>query len=166
MSEENEYYKDVAAKPLNSIQTNPVEVEPLSPTDERTWAMIAHLSMLLNLVTGFLGVGAALAIYLVYKDRSRYVAYQAIQSFLFQLIFWVGGWFLGGLLTTITWTIVGMLFVVVIGIILVPIAIVLTLIFFAPPVIAIVYSIIGGIRCSNGEDFRYWLVSEWALSMI
>jgi uncharacterized Tic20 family protein len=50
--------------------------------------MLAHLSVLLNLVTGFLGVGAALVVYLVYKDRSRYVAYQAMQAFLMQLIFW------------------------------------------------------------------------------
>jgi hypothetical protein len=66
-------------------------VDPLSPSDERTWAMLAHLSVLANLITGVLGPIAALVIYLVFKDRSRYVAYQSMQSFLFQLIWWVGG---------------------------------------------------------------------------
>src|SRR5262245_2287069 len=69
---------------------------PLSPADERVWAMLAHLSTLLNLVTGFLGPVAALVIYLAYKDRSRYVAYQAFQSFVFQLIGWVASGALAG----------------------------------------------------------------------
>ncbi len=130
---------------------------PLSPSEERTWAMLAHLSVLLNLVTGFFGVGAALLIYLLYKDRSRYVAYQALQSFFFQLIFWAGGGFLIGA----TWTVVGMLSVVIIGIFLIPVAILLTILFLVMPALAIVYGIIGGLQCSDGEDFRYWLIGDW-----
>nr|HID12339.1 DUF4870 domain-containing protein [Anaerolineae bacterium] len=53
------------------------------PSEERTWAMLAHLSVLLNLVTGLLGLVGALVIYL------------------------------------------------------------------------------GGIQCSQGQDFRYWLVGDW-----
>ena len=64
--------------------------EMMSPSDERTWAMLAHLSILANLITGALGPVIALIIYLVYKDQSRYVADQALQAFLFQLIWWVG----------------------------------------------------------------------------
>jgi len=56
--------------------------QPLSPQDERLWAMFAHLSVLLNLVTGALGPVGALIIYLTLKDRSRYVAFHAIQSLL------------------------------------------------------------------------------------
>ena len=62
----------------------------LSPSDERTLAMLAHLSNLLNPVTGFLGVFVPLGMYILYKDRSRYVAYQALQAFVLQLIWWVG----------------------------------------------------------------------------
>ncbi len=124
--------------------------------------MLAHLSVLLNLVTGFLGVGAALVIYLVYKERSRYVAYQAMQAFLFQLIFWAGG----GLLIGGTWAFVGALSVVIIGLLLIPLAIVLTLVFLIMPLIALVYGVIGAIQCSNGEDFRYWLIGDWALNFI
>ncbi len=53
--------------------------------------MLAHLSILANLVTGLLGPVIALVIYLALKDRSRYVAEQAMQSFIFQLVWWVGG---------------------------------------------------------------------------
>ncbi|HDS29109.1 MAG TPA: DUF4870 domain-containing protein, partial [Candidatus Acetothermia bacterium] len=117
---------------------------------------------LLNLVTGFLGIGAALVIYLVYKDRSRYVAYQAMQSFIFQLIFWAGG----GLLIGMMWAVVGALSAVLIGILLIPFAVILTLLFLLMPLLALIYGVIGGIQCSNGEDFRYWLVGDWALNLV
>jgi len=115
--------------------------------------MLAHLSVLTNLVTGFLGPVAALVIYLIYKDRSRYVAYHAMQSFVFQLIFWVGG----GILAGITWAISSVLAMVLIGCLLMPIA----LLFSVLPIIALVYGIIGGVQCNNGQDFKYWLVGDW-----
>ena len=96
---------------------------PLSPADERTWAMLAHLSILLNLVTGFLGPLVALGIYLFYKDRSRYVAYQSMQSFVFQLIWWVGA----GVVAGLAWLISGLLTIVVIGCCVMPIALAITL---------------------------------------
>ncbi|MCS7282309.1 MAG: DUF4870 domain-containing protein [Anaerolineae bacterium] len=126
---------------------------PMSPSDERTWAMLAHLSILLNLVSGVLGPVAALLIYLLLKDRSRYVAYQSLQAFLFQLIFWVGG----GALAAVAWAISGVLAAILIGVLCMPIAALLSLI----PIGAIVYGIIGGIQCSQGQDFRYWLIGDW-----
>jgi uncharacterized Tic20 family protein len=115
--------------------------------------MLAHLSVLLNPVTGILGPVAALVIYLVFKDRSRYVAYQSLQSLIFQLITWVGG----GILTGITAAIAGILSVVVIGVLLFPCVALLALI----PLAGLVYGVIGGIQCSQGQDFRYWMVGDW-----
>ena len=42
---------------MNAEQTPPVYTppEPLSPSDERMWAMVSHLSILVNLASGFLG---------------------------------------------------------------------------------------------------------------
>jgi uncharacterized Tic20 family protein len=130
-----------------------VSPNPLSPADERTWAMIAHLSILGNLVTGFLGPIAALVIYLVFKERSRYVAYQAMQAFVFQLIAWVGAWALAG----VVWTISGILSAVLIGILCMPLACLFSLI----PVAALVYGVIGGVQASQGQDFKYWLIGDW-----
>jgi uncharacterized Tic20 family protein len=148
--------------PVSNPTPQPMVVAPLSPADERTWAMLAHLSVLLNLVTGFLGVGVALLIYFIYKDRSRYVAYQAMQAFLFQLVFWAGG----GLLIGAMWAVVGVLSAILIGILLIPFAVVLTLLFLVMPVVALVYGVIGSIQTSNGEDFRYWLIGDWALNLV
>ena len=52
----------------------------MSAEEERTWSILAHLSMFLNLFTGFLGPVAALIIWLLYKDRSSRVAFNALQS--------------------------------------------------------------------------------------
>jgi uncharacterized protein len=128
-------------------------IQPLSPSDERTWAMLAHLSVLINLVTGLLGPVVALIIYLVYKDRSRFVAYHALQSLLSQLIWWVGG----GIIAAALWTIGGILTVICIGILIFPLALVASLL----PIYALVAGIIGAIQTSQGADFRYWLIGDW-----
>lgn len=127
--------------------------EAMSADDERTWALLAHLSVLLNLVTGFLGPVAAIVIYFAFKERSRFVRYHAMQSFLFQLLAWIGG----GILATVLWVISIPLVVVIVGLCLIPFAILASLI----PLAALVYGVIGGIQVSQGQDFRYWLVGDW-----
>ncbi len=137
-----------------NAEQNPTYFNALTTTsEERNWAMAAHLSSLINLVTGILGPVVAGVIYLSYKDRSRYIAYHALQSLILQLIVWVGG----GLLVTITWTVTGLLSLVVIGLCLIPFAILISLL----PVIAPVYAVVGAIQTSQGADFRYWLIGDW-----
>lgn len=130
---------------------------PMSGSEERTWAMLAHLSVLTNLITGFLGPVAALVIYLMFRDRSRYVAYHALQSMIFQIIWWGGG----GVLIGIMWATVGVLSALIVGIVLIPIACIFTPIIGLMPLAALVYGTVGGIQTSQGEDFRYWLVGDW-----
>jgi uncharacterized Tic20 family protein len=115
--------------------------------------MLAHLTTLLNLVSGFLGLVGALIIYLMYKDRSRYVAYQSLQSLVFQLVFWGGG----GILAGVAWAVAGLLSAIVVGICLMPIALIISVV----PLGAVIYGIVGAIQCNQGQDFRYWLVGDW-----
>jgi uncharacterized protein len=136
---------------------SPMPSQPLSPGDERAWAMVAHLSVLSNLITGFLGPVVALLIYLIYKDRSRYVAYHSLQSFIFQLIWWGGS----GVLIGLMWAVTGVLSALIVGVLLIPIALLLTPVFLLMPLGALIYGIIGGIQCSQGQDFKYWLVGDW-----
>ena len=130
---------------------------PLTPGDERTWGLLAHLSVLLNLLTGFAGPIASFVIYLVYKDRSRFVAYQALQSTIFQLLCWFGG----GVLIGLMWATVGVLSLLLVGIILIPFALVATLILVLLPLGGLVYGVVGGIQVSQGQDFKYWLIGDW-----
>jgi uncharacterized Tic20 family protein len=148
--------------PLQELSMPSISTEthnaPQSMTlgDERTWGTLAHLSTVLNLVTGFGGPIAALIIYIIYKDRSRFVAYHALQAMVFQLI-WLFG---GGVLIGTMWAIVGMLSVILVGIVLIPIAACITPLLALMPVGAIIYGIIGTVQVYHGQDFKYWLVGN------
>jgi uncharacterized protein len=131
---------------------------PLSPEEERQWAMIAHLGILVNLISGFLGPVVPLAIYMIYKDRSRYVAYHSLQGLVFQLIWWVGG----GILAGAAWAITGALSAVIIGLLCLPIACV----FSFMPLVALGYGIYAGLQTSQGQDFKYWLIGDWVRSTL
>jgi uncharacterized protein len=135
---------------------------PLSPSEERNWAMLAHLSVLINLVTGLLGALAALIIYLVFRDRSRYVAYHAMQSFIAQLICWGGV----GLIIAGIWAVTGMLSLVLIGLLCIPFACVITPLVMLLPVFNLVGGVWGGIQTSQGYDFKYWLVGDWVRGIL
>ena len=141
--------------PVPPLPVNPPQA--LTPGDERTWGMLAHLSTLLNLVTGFGGPIAALIIYLVYKDRSRFVAYHALQSMVFQLIWWFGG----GVLIGLMWAIVGGLSMILVGIVLIPLALLLTPLLLLLPIGALIYGVVGAVQVNQGQDFKYWLVGDW-----
>ena len=136
----------------------PVAPAPLSPAEERQLAMFAHLGVLVNLFSGFLGPVVPLAIYLIYKDRSRYVAYQSLQGLIFQIIWWIGG----GVLTGVVWTITGTLSAFLIGLICIPFACIIS----AMPLVALVYGVYAGIQCNQGVDFKYWLIGDWFRSTL
>jgi uncharacterized protein len=150
-----------ATSPVSALPPSPPALgkppQGMAPGDERTWGILAHLSTLLNLATGFGGPIAALIIYIIYKDRSRFVAYHALQAMLFQLIWWFGG----GVLIGLMWAIVGLLSVILIGIVLIPVAAIITPILALLPVGALIYGIIGAVQVSEGQDFKYWLVGDW-----
>lgn len=126
---------------------------PLSSSEENTLAMLAHLSILLNLVTGFLGLVPVVVIYFAYKDRSRYVAYQSLQAIIFQLVFFFGA----GILAAVVAILSAILTLVCVGLCGIPLAILLALI----PIGALVYGIVGAVESYHGRDFQYWLVGQW-----
>ncbi len=125
----------------------------LDPSEEGTLAMFAHLGVFLNLFTGLLGILPPLIIYMAYKDRSKYVAYQSLQALVFQGIFFIGA----GVLAGITWALSAALSIVLIGICGFPIALFLTLI----PVGALIYAVVAAVDSYHHRDFQYWLVGEW-----
>ena len=125
----------------------------LSSSEENTLAMFAHLSILLNLVTGFLGLVPALIIYFAYKDRSRYVAYQSLQAVIFQLVYFFGAAILAGIVAVVSTPLV----LVCIGLFGLVLALLLALV----PVGALIYGIVGAVETYHGRDFQYWLVGQW-----
>jgi uncharacterized Tic20 family protein len=127
-----------------------------SPTrEETTWAAISHLSVLLNLVTGFLGGIVAIVIYFIYKDRSRFVAYHAMQSFVFQAITWLGGGLISGLLIAFGGA---FSFLILPLLCLIPGFLILLLV-----PISLIYGVIGAVQVSNNGNFSYWIIGDWVL---
>ncbi len=112
----------------------------ISAQDERTWSVLAHLSMFLNLFTGFLGPVAALVIWLVYKDRSQKVAFHALESMWYQI-----GWLV---ILAVGWAITGLLTMILIGFLLIPVMAVVSVVPFAHAGYA-VYRVI------KGDEYRY-----------
>ena len=97
----------------------PPEVGAMSAGDERAWSAFAHLTTFLNVITGFLGPVAAFVVWLVYKDRSPTVASHALRSVFYQLA-WLSAIFVG-------WTVTIALMSVLVGFLLVPVMIPVTL---------------------------------------
>jgi uncharacterized Tic20 family protein len=113
--------------------------------EERTWSVLAHLSIFLNLVTGFIGPVAALVIWLVYRDRSSRVAFQALQSMWYQVA-WLVILFAGWAMTTL-------LMLVLIGFLLVPVMALITIVPF-------VHGAYAAYRVSKDDEYRYPLIAD------
>jgi uncharacterized Tic20 family protein len=64
------------------------------------------------------------------------------------------------------WAAVGVLSAVLIGIVLIPVAILMTLVLVLLPVGAVIYGIIAAIQVDQDQDFRYWLVGDWVRSTL
>ena len=100
---------------------------PLSDSDQRLWATLAHIG---PIIIGFV---APLVIWLIYKDRGRYVADQAKEALNFQIT------------VTIAATISSILIFAFIGIVLLP----------AVLIVALVLMIMAAIAANKGEAYRY-----------
>ncbi|MFN8482113.1 MAG: DUF4870 domain-containing protein [Anaerolineae bacterium] len=121
---------------------------PLTQGD-RIIAAIAHASVWLNLFTAFLGLAVAGGIWLLYRNRERWVAGQALQALFLQfgvLALIALTAILAALGKFTFWTIIGLLFF--------PLACVTGF-----GVIALfLYSIWGAVQALAGRDFRYPII--------
>jgi uncharacterized protein len=115
----------------------------MSVQDERTWSIIAHLSVLLELV-GLMPFGALL-VWLLYKDRSRKVRFHALQALWYQIA-WI--------VILVAYTLVSLILsLVIIGIFM----------FFLLPILALIPLIHGcyaAYRVSQGVEYRYPYIAD------
>jgi len=115
----------------------------MSPQDERTWSIIAHLSVLAALV-GLMPFGA-LIVWLVYKDRSEKVRFHALQALWYQIAWIV-------ILAAYTYVSL-VLSLVLIGIFM----------FFLLPILALVPLVHGcyaAYQVSQGVEYRYPFIAD------
>lgn len=115
--------------------------------DERMWSGLAHLSVFLNVFTGFLGPVAAFVMWLVYRDRSETVAFHALQSAIYQ-----SAWLI---LLAVGWTVTGLLTVVFVGFLLMPFML-------AASVVPFAHAVYAAYRIGKGHEFRYPFAADVA----
>ncbi|MBA2535211.1 MAG: DUF4870 domain-containing protein [Rubrobacter sp.] len=139
---EDEAVRDEAVGDEVAGEQGPVT---MGTQEERTVSVLAHLSIFLNLVTGFLGPVAAMIMWLVYRDRSRKVAFQALQSMWYQVAWLV--------ILAAGWAITGLLMLVLIGFLLVPVMALITLVPF-------VHGAYAAYRTSRDGEYRYPLIAD------
>ncbi|MBN1965876.1 MAG: DUF4870 domain-containing protein [Anaerolineae bacterium] len=154
------------------------EVRPVAglSEDERLWAALAHASALLTVAVGMVTGGwgvllmlfAPLVMYLMYRDRSDFIAFHALQAFALQLVGTVGWAMLllvGVLVLGIAIVISAIASIILVGIPFLLIFVVL-LVLFVPlslvlPVGMVVLSILGALNTYNGNDYRYPVIARW-----
>jgi len=143
--------------------------------EEMNWAAVAHASILLTLFLGLVtgGVAALLgpivpaAIWYAYRDKSAYVTEQARQATIFQLAGMVALLALttvGAIVVAVGWTVSAILVIVLVGLLLLPVMLVVTLLWIvgvvALPIAQVVYGCYAALEAYNGRPFRYRWIAD------
>jgi uncharacterized membrane protein len=109
-----------------------------------------------------------LAIYFMFRRRSDYVAFHALQAFVLQLVGTVGAFavlMVGGIVWTLGMVIALMAVVILVGFILVPlwgiVGVVLALLILVMPLATLLYGTIAAIETYNGRDYRFPVIAKW-----
>lgn len=144
--------------------------------DERLWAAVAHASAWITLFGGIVSVGAVLplsifiplAIYFIFRKKSDYIAFHALQAFVLQLIGTVGAAALlavGGVVWGVGMIVALLAVLALVGFVLVPlwglVGLGLLAVVVLLPLIMVFYGTLGAVECFRGRDFRYPYISRW-----
>ncbi len=110
---------------------------------------VAHLSILASPAIPFFSMVIPLLIWLLERnkpDKSEIIEFHGKQAFFYQVAVY--------LLTILLGIITVILSMILVGLILIPVLIIF-------PLVAIAYGVYGGIRVSQGENFRYIYIADF-----
>ena len=136
----------------------------MNTQDERVMGALAHIAALLPVM----GIIASIVIWVTQKDKSRFVAFQALQAIAYQLTFivvWLIGMacYMGTFFLTFAGGIMGSVnpdtSLLTGGLFFLPFLVFFGL--FALMGIWIIYAIIAAVMVFQGKDFRYFLIGRW-----
>jgi uncharacterized Tic20 family protein len=120
--------------------------ETMSPQDERTWSVVAHLSVLAGLV-GLVPFGA-LIVWLLYKDRSPRVGFHALQALWYQI-----AWLVIFTVYVLVTVVVSIVTLGIAAIVLVPLAFLLAL-------VPLAHGCYAAYKVNQGVDYRYPFIAD------
>lgn len=107
-------------------------VRTMSPSDERLWGLLAHLSWIAGSIVAIAPLGP-LVVFLVFKDRSPFLRRHALEA----LNFWITVYIGLAISVALMLILIGFVTFAVIGI------------------AALVLSIIAALAANKGEEYRY-----------
>ncbi|MGC9357363.1 MAG: DUF4870 domain-containing protein [Anaerolineae bacterium] len=145
----------------------------MTEQDTRIMAALAHISVILP----FMGVIAPIVIWATQREKSHFVAFQALQALVYQLTMIIG-WFIGMGCYAVSF--LGMF----LGIFAIPFAadpqaegagifvVILTMLGSIIPFLVfgviilvfiafLIYGLVGAISTFQGKDFRYIIIGRW-----
>ena len=144
--------------------------------DEKLWAAVAHGSVWITLLGGFISGGTViplsvfipLIIYFLFRNKSDYVSFHALQAFVLTLIGTVGAFLLltiGGIVWGIGMVIALLAMVLLVGFILVPfwalVGVALLAVVVLLPLAMLFLGTFAAIETYNGRDYRYPFIARW-----
>jgi uncharacterized Tic20 family protein len=139
----------------------PINVASNDP-EERSMAALAHGSIVLNFFLPGLGVVAALAVWLIQRDRSAFAARHARQATAFQI-----AWMVIPLVMVIAGALIGLVGFVTLAVAdAAPAWLFLSFLVFgglalaAITIVGLLYALVGAYEASQGRDFHYWLIGN------
>lgn len=144
--------------------------------DERMWAAVAHVSVWITVLGGLftgglflvISIFIPLIIYFMFRQKSDYVAFHALQAFVLQILGTVGAFALlmiGGMVWMLGMVIALLAMVVLVGFILAPVwalvGLALLAVVAVMPVAMLLFGTMGAIETYNGRDYRYPYIARW-----
>lgn len=196
---QNQRLSRLSATPTSVVQEYEAHYRPTSPQsekpkrtprsystsniseDDRFWATVAHASLWFTVLANFASATAIvpvlvfvpLVIYLVFKERSPYVAFHALQAFCLQLICTVGVVFavvVGAIVYVLGILMAAVLVVVLVGVVVLPLWIIIGALLLSAlgvvPLVGLVYATLASYQIYQKQDYRYPYLANWVDSQI
>lgn len=126
--------------PTPAPAAQPAPAAPLSESDDKLWASLAHLG-------GILYILPSLIIYLVLKDRGAKVRVEAKEALNWQITFVIG--------EVVLWILSGILGV---ALLLTPVYGIALFVYWLPLlwwIVNVIFSILGFVKVNGGGSYRY-----------
>ncbi|MEE1650993.1 DUF4870 domain-containing protein [Brachybacterium sp. J144] len=135
---------DQAPAHIKGVYPGPLPGQPASDSDAKLWSMFAQLSTIVGYVigAGFLGWLGPLIIFLVYKDRNRFIRFNAAEA-------------LNAAIAVFIAEIALSIVITIIAIVTFGIGSVLYVLVAVPAILHIVFAILGAVKANQGEWWNY-----------
>jgi uncharacterized Tic20 family protein len=144
--------------------------------DDKLWAAAAHGSVWVTFLAAVPTSGLSipfvvfvpLVLYVLFRKRSDFVAFHALQAFTLQLICTVGAlavFAVGCIVWLIGLAVAALLMLILVGFVILPlwviVGMVLSVLVSLLPMVGLVLATIAVVRIYSGGDYRYPYISDW-----